>query len=211
MPDLWPLVAEMLPRGVTAGQADPRDTPHGLWQGEQIGPAVPKRLAEFAAGRRAARQALAAMGHPPCAIPVDPDRTPIWPEGISGSISHSDTACLAIVTPSSNWCGVGIDLEPALPLPDGIFAEILLPEEQKSCQSNLDPTIIFAIKEAAYKAQYPITKQMFGFDAMKVTLSTGSFTATLTSHQGNLVAGYEIHGKWGIAAGHIIALAAIAP
>ena len=63
---------------------------HGLLPEEApaIARAIPKRQAEFAAGRRAARAALTTLGHPAQAIPVGDRRAPIWPQGTVGAITH---------------------------------------------------------------------------------------------------------------------------
>ena len=59
--------------------------------------AVPKRVSEFTAGRVAARLALKQLGAPAMSVPMAPDRSPIWPPGLTGSITHTHSACLAAV------------------------------------------------------------------------------------------------------------------
>ena len=96
----------------TLSAADPRD----LWPAERqavIG-AVPRRLAEFAAGRQAARTALAALGHPAVALPMGPDRAAIWPDGIAGSIAHAAGLAVAVARPGAP---LGVDVEDDSPLP----------------------------------------------------------------------------------------------
>jgi 4'-phosphopantetheinyl transferase EntD len=209
MDDLIGAALRLLPEGVTLGAADPRAAPDGLWAGETLGPVVPKRLAEYAAGRRAARSALRRLGVAECAIPSSADRAPVWPEGIVGSISHTDTACLSIVSKNSQWKGLGLDIELAKPLKPEIASSILVQEDLAACQNALHPTIIFAAKEAVYKAQYPITKLLFGFDALGISLAGNQFTARFLAPQGNFRVGHEIGGRWALASGHVLVVAAI--
>jgi 4'-phosphopantetheinyl transferase EntD len=211
MDDLVRAAEGLLPESIALGVADPRDPPYGLWQTETLGPVVPKRLAEFSAGRRAARAALRKLGAPECAIPSSTDRAPVWPRGIVGSISHTDTTCVSIVSKSSQWGGLGVDIEVARPLDGDLVASILVPEDLSSCQNPLLPTLIFAIKEAVYKAQYPITKLLFGFDAIGVSLNSDRFTARFLSTQGHFRTGDQITGRWALAGGHVLAIAAIPP
>ncbi len=72
---------------------------------------APKRQREFATGRTLARRALAAMGQPEVAIPIGPDRAPVWPEGVVGSISHTSTLCAVVLASRLDLRGLGVDLE----------------------------------------------------------------------------------------------------
>src|SRR3984893_9355145 len=58
-------------------------------EAEYVARAVPKRIAEFAAGRACARAALAEFGVREFALRAAPDRQPLWPEGFIGSIAHT--------------------------------------------------------------------------------------------------------------------------
>lgn len=211
MDDLIRAAERILPEGVALGAADPRGAPHGLWADETLGPVVPKRLAEYVAGRRAARAALRKLGVAECAIPSGADRAPVWPTGIVGSISHTDKACLSIVSKDSQYAGLGVDIELATPLTPDIASSILVQEDLATCQSMLDATIIFAVKEAVYKAQFPITKLLFGFDALGVSLSADRFTAQFLTAQGRFHAGHKVTGRWALADGHVLVIAAIPP
>ena len=68
----------MLPPGLALAGSDPRAAPDRLWPAEATATArmTPARLREFAAGRRAARAAMAALGLPPAAIPMGATRAP---------------------------------------------------------------------------------------------------------------------------------------
>ncbi len=215
MPDLAAALRQMLPAGVALGQGDAAN-PLNLWPGEVLPGAVPARLAEFAAGRSAARAAMQALGHAPAAIPMAKTRAPIWPQGITGSISHCAGACFAIVGKISEYQGLGIDLEPDFHLPLDLWPTILRPEELQEMahlrheHAACRALQIFTAKEAAYKAQYPITGQLFDFQTLKISLQNQNFTAEFTKNIGPFSAGQKITGRSQIAAGFCAAICWIA-
>ena len=139
-----------------------------LWPGEEqsVARAVHKRVAEFTAGRHAARRALAALGESPVAIPRRADRTPEWPIGIVGSISHCAGYCGAVVARSAALRGLGLDVEPAGSVRPAVWSQIARPGEIEAGGGVTDPgwaTVLFSGKEAFYKAQHAITKSWVGF------------------------------------------------
>lgn len=77
------------------------------------------RRAEFAHGRWHARRALAQLGVPEVSLPPAPDRSPQWPAGFVGSISHvpPDAAqglagqVVAVAARQHDYAGIGVDLE----------------------------------------------------------------------------------------------------
>ena len=180
MPDIATRLRTILPSGVRL--AEPA-LPLALWSGEDLPGAVPARLAEFTAGRSAARQALRDLGLAPAAIPMGPDRAPLWPEAAMGSISHCAGACLAVVGLARDYRGLGVDIEPLHALPADLWPTILRPEEQHEistlppAQQGLQVLRIFVAKEAAYKAQYPITQQIFDFQTLRIIWTDQVFIA----------------------------------
>lgn len=136
--------------------------------------AVSRRQREFAAGRQAARQAMMAIGWPPVAIPSASDRSPVWPEGLVGSISHTSRSCVAVVCPSHHARGIGIDLEHDLPMEPELWGTICVPHErawvtaQTVSLQGLWVTRLFSAKEAYFKWQYPQTGQMLDFQDVHV-------------------------------------------
>jgi len=201
MPDLVALIAaarHLLPAAVAVAAASPTQTAPPLWPDEVLPNAVPRRLAEFAAGRAAARQAFALLGHPAASIPQGPDRAPIWPRGLNGSITHSATLCLAAVTRTPQL--IGIDLEPATALAFDLWDVVLRPAEQATLQGNpnapLLAKLMFCAKEAVYKAQYPRSKTLFGFDAIEITLAENTFTARFARSVPGFDEGHVLHGRY---------------
>tara|TARA_R110002110_G_scaffold29785_6_gene105866 strand:+ start:1417 stop:2058 length:642 start_codon:yes stop_codon:yes gene_type:complete len=199
----------LLPAGAAVASGDPRAPAPPLWPGENLR-ASPARRAEFAAGRAAARAAMIALGHPAAAIPMQPDRAPLWPPGLVGSITHSATACLAAVLPIPAL--IGIDLEPATALETNLWSTILRPEEQAWLQGRADAGLlakqIFSAKEATYKAQYPVSKTIFGFEAIRISLTATDFTATFTTSISGFHKGSTLHGRHCLTENHILTVVA---
>lgn len=202
MADLTALQAAaraLLPPGCGVGVADP-GTPRPGFPGEEIA-AVAARLAEFRAGRVAARLAMAELGLPPVPVPMQRDRAPLWPMGLCGSITHSGTLCLAAVA-RRPLRGLGLDLEPATPLEDDLRDIVLRPEERDAAPDLAK--LIFCAKEAAYKAQYPISRRLFDFQALAVQIEGGQFTATFTEDIPPFPRGTQVLGRHAQVDGHFL-------
>lgn len=132
--------------------------------------AVAKRRNEYFATRHLARLALAELTVPGCAILNNSDRSPRWPSGVVGSLSHTDTWCgVALTRPTDGICGLGIDLERV--------GSVSLEVEQRISSarelSASDPTaasLRFSAKEALYKAIFPFVKRFVGFLEVEIHL-----------------------------------------
>lgn len=159
--------------------------------------AVTKRQAEFSAGRTVARDALQQLGQAPVAIPVRPDRSPVWPRGFTGSISHCRTAVIAVAARLSEQIGcIGIDVEEADALDRELWDSICTQKELAWVQSQTDAgrwaKVIFSIKEAVYKAQYPVTERLLAFQEVEITSfdPAGRFRMRILGRRPNLVSGH---------------------
>ena len=215
------LTKQVVPEGLSVVARDPAQIADARdpVEGDAVKGAVPTRVAEFHAGRAAARAAMVAIGLPPRPIPMGPDRAPIWPAGARGSISHTSTACVAVVGPADTWGSIGVDLEDAAALDPDLIAEVCTKPEQAWLQTQ-DPSerglmakLIFSVKEAAYKAQYPLTYEMFGFDAFEVTIDRANtaFCARFVTPQGGIASGKSMMGNFAHAAGLIVCAVVLTP
>lgn len=198
-------LAGLLPPGVAVAAADPRRL-HPLLPGEALPGATAARLAEFSAGRDAARRALVQIGAGGGAIPQRADRSPAWPAGVTGSITHSRTLCLAAVTRAH--AGLGIDVEEDTPLAEELAVLVLSAGERRRLAVQPDPgraaKLAFSAKEAAYKAQYARSRRMLDFDAIELRLSREGFRARLMVAAGPIPAGTFIAGRHTRIAGHLL-------
>lgn len=175
--------------------------------------AVPARMREFAAGRRAARAAMAALGVPGQVLPMGRDRAPLWPEGLCGSISHGGGACIAVAGRCPPLRALGVDLEPARPLPAELWSEICTPIELDWLHAHPPARrgglarIVFVAKEAAFKAQYAVSGALFGFDGLSLTLDPGegAFKAHFTRPVPGFAASSVLFGRWTQDRDHLLA------
>lgn len=130
-----------------------------------------KRKAEHLAGRIAAAHAL-----PDHAVPgIGPSGEPLWPEGVSGSITHSGTQAMAVVVRHPTAL-VGIDCEAILAereareIQDGIIdAQEAMCLTRSGYPFAQALTLAFSAKESLFKALFPQVRTYMGFDFARVT------------------------------------------
>lgn len=161
--------------------------------------AIPKRVAEFAAGRRAAHNALAAIGSSDRNLPMGEDRAPVWPQGIVGAITHDTGLALAVAARRSTIEALGLDLTEAAPLPEGTRTQILRhPREEKL--GDLEARAVFSAKETLFKTLAPQVGFVFGFSAaeVEIDLSRGQFEARLSQPLGKFGVGQIWQGALAI-------------
>ena len=120
-----------------------------------------KRVNEFTIGRLAGRKALKALSISNFPILKSQSGAAIWPDGVYGSISHSNNKAAAVAAKDFNL--IGIDLE-------YLKKELNINLKKRVCTENEKKWVgddkkkllsIFSTKEAIYKAYYPIRKLRF--------------------------------------------------
>ncbi|MCB1755611.1 MAG: 4'-phosphopantetheinyl transferase superfamily protein [Gammaproteobacteria bacterium] len=126
-----------------------------------------KRREEFSTGRFCARKALETLKlHPEPILPGE-RREPLWPKGVTGSISHTGGCCLAAVSRDRRLLSLGLDVEKREPIETGVRDRVCLPEELRKLGPYRDEpeiwTLIFSAKESVYKSLYPLVRQWIGF------------------------------------------------
>jgi 4'-phosphopantetheinyl transferase EntD len=209
---LLPVIERLVPAGVACAETREDRLDVELFESERrsLGRAVGKRRREFATGRGCARLALGRLGVPVVAIPSGPHGEPLWPAGIVGSITHCAGFRACAAARLESVITIGIDAEPNAALPDGVLEavahgpELELLDHPRPAPGGPDrvdlPRLLFSAKEAVYKAWFPLTGRMLGFDQVEVSLDVTdvTFTAKLLV-PGPLVAGQrlaELTGHW---------------
>ena len=189
-----------LPENIHFAVRDPRESFALIGsEHEAIARAIPKRKTEFSAGRDAARDALAQLGLYGVEIPVGERRAPHWPDGICGSITHSKMLCIAAVARKSVLASIGIDAEPDVPLKEDLRNAIL--HDSELHVSAEQAIALFSMKEALFKALFPLTGKLMGFHAAK---SDGATGLILTGKVGSFPAGTRFDVPVLRGAGHVI-------
>lgn len=157
---------------VVIREARPCELPETLVYPEELAHvkrAVERRRAEFCTARVLAREALAELGTAAGALVPGPDRAPVWPAGVVGSISHTSERCLVVVGSAGALRGLGIDIERACAVETELWpticteAELAWVEAAPVAERNGRATILFSAKEAFYKCQYPVTGTFLDF------------------------------------------------
>ena len=143
----------------------------------QLQRAVLKRQASFLAGRVCARKALTALtGSQSGLIPMQPDRSPAWPAGIVGAITHTTGYAAALVGLECHYQGIGIDCEAIMsPGQLNLQRHICVAHELEGLQRThrqVPPetllTLVFSAKESLFKCLYRQGEAFFGFSAARV-------------------------------------------
>jgi 4'-phosphopantetheinyl transferase EntD len=171
-----PRIAGLFPAGCAAAELHAPGDPSLLHPEEAacLGRAVPTRVAEFAAGRLCARRALAEFGIVDFALRVGGDREPLWPPALTGSIAHTHGFCVGVVGERRLFRGLGVDSELAGGVHEGLWAKICVPAELTWIRARPDAeraaaaTLLFACKEAFYKAQFPLLRERPGFHDVRI-------------------------------------------
>ncbi len=176
------LIESLFPAGVAAAELRVPGDPALLPADEAacVARAVPKRIREFAAGRLCARYALARFGVTDFALRAAPDRRPVWPESLVGSITHTEGFCASVVGERANFIALGIDTETAHAVQADLWPRICVPAELAwidtlpAVDRPRAAALIFSAKEAFYKCQYPATGEPLSFSDVRVTELSGT-------------------------------------
>ncbi|MGA7966805.1 MAG: 4'-phosphopantetheinyl transferase superfamily protein [Gammaproteobacteria bacterium] len=185
----------LFPEGVITETAAP-----WMWSAELtheekaiIENAVDKRRREFAAGRTCARYILRQFGFSgDLTIGKDKYGAPIWPEGITGSISHTDDVCVvSIGRQKQKLTSLGVDVEKDTGL-DPDLVDLVCDEIEKEtcCTGQIGDRlrlakVIFSAKESVYKCLYPLIKTVLDFQDVHIQLDASGEKFT-GSTNGNL-------------------------
>ncbi len=217
------MLEEILPACAAAVETREEILDQGLFPAEAaiVERAVEKRRREFTTGRACARRALGRLGLLPGPIPTGAAGAPVWPSGVVGSITHCDGYRACAVAHSHDLLTLGIDAEPNDPLPDGLIAEIALPQERGRVRELTGEApevrwdrLLFSLKEAVYKAWFPLTGKWLGFEDAAITLDRegGTFSASLLVPGPRLRDGEltTFSGNWLVRDGLVLAAIAVA-
>ena len=145
-------------------------------EAKAVGNAVARRRHEFIGGRILARRAMTRLGVAPQGVPAGQDRAPIWPAGLVGSITHTGKWCAAVVARAQEIRSVGVDVADVRSVGPELWP-ILCTSSEREWLSTLPPekqslgaTALFSAKESVFKAQYPLTRRMLGYQAVEIRI-----------------------------------------
>ena len=192
---------------------------------EYFASAVPKRVHEATTARSCARLALKQLylrEPEPTEPPTEPvfvpcaDGSPAWPAGVVGSMTHCAGYRAAAVGSAHRYAGIGIDVEPAVPLSAAV-QELIVRDEEKRFAFGVHSKVLFSAKEAALKTWYPLGFR--GFDVSDISVACdvesaaerrgedarGTFTARIPTMPDAPV----LPGGWAIEGGFVVTAASL--
>ena len=176
------MIEDMLPPEVVAVAVRGDDSSAFLLPEErvQFGWAVESRMREFTIARTCARRALLKLGLPATPILRGPERQPLWPPGVVGSITHGGGYHAAAIAKRSDMVAVGIDAEIDEALPAGVPAQVIVEQERvwlaEAPEGIHWDRLFFSAKESVYKAWFPLTGQWLGFEDVALSFDPGERT-----------------------------------
>ena len=179
---------------------------------ERVAASVPRRQAEFFFGRMAARAAMLLQGLPAHDVAIGTHRQPVWPRGLTGSISHAATWAAATVVADGAVRGVGIDIESIVRKPESSEAlrETVFDAHEQAYLAALPSahdfetrlTLGFSAKEAFFKGAFGAVGRYFDFSAARVgDVDEGAGTLVLTLQESlcdSLRPGQQWPVGWGL-------------
>lgn len=135
---------------------------------------VDSRRLAFVAGRLCAEHALLRLQGRALFVARGAMGEPVWPLGMNGSITHTDTTAVAAVGRWAGQLSLGIDSERCVS--DEVMPDILnvccTPSERQrlfgGSNDKLAATIVFSAKESLYKAIHATVRRVVDFDEAEV-------------------------------------------
>ena len=140
------------------------------------------RRQSYASARACAHIAFTELGLQKVPVRRSDSGAPVWPDGVRGSLTHSEALAASCLTVSCR--SVGIDIEHTGRMSAGVARRVLTDEElagvDPDSPAGLDEaTLLFSAKEAVYKAIFPIAGLYIGYQevTLNVDPSTQRFSA----------------------------------
>lgn len=163
------------------------------WLPEKLRSVSAQRQQEFLAGRFCAVKAAEKIGLSLLSLPQGTTREPVWPELLTGSITHTKNKAFGCISLRWHLKSIGMDAEEVIST--DLFRDIasiisneserkLLTSMTDQHKQSITRTLIFSAKEALYKALFPLCKTYIDFlDAslLSVNFIERSFTIRLNS------------------------------
>ena len=151
-----------------------------------------KRINEFSTGRYCARKTLEASGLEHHDLLIGDDREPLWPENVTGSISHCENLVGAISAKKDKVRALGLDIEVVGKVERELWDLVFTATEQNFLK-ELKPefaavfsTVIFSAKECFYKLQFPLTKTYIDFKDIEISVNSGELKVYWVKEYNNI-------------------------
>ena len=176
---------------------------------------APRRAADFIAGRCCARFLLAQLGLEHIPVLTGADREPLWPDRVTGTITHTKGFCGVAIAERVRFRSLGLDTESSTAVDADILHHVCTPQEAAwleglpLAERGRARSLVFSAKEAFFKCQFPLTGAWVGFEEVAIRVendvpsqSGALFIQPLRSlalkgrEIAALVCRYRFHGDW---------------
>ncbi|HCX22474.1 MAG: hypothetical protein CMB80_10150 [Flammeovirgaceae bacterium] len=132
-----------------------------------------RRIRDYVRGRYCAHQCLRLCD---VDVPIlkDGDGVPIWPDGLIGSISHTFDIAGAVVAKKNDYLSIGLDIEQIGRINRELWPVLFTVKEQKYLMDQpfhlrqSMSAVIFSLKEAYFKMQFPLTRIGLEFEDISI-------------------------------------------
>jgi enterobactin synthetase component D len=128
------------------------------------------RQSIFDMGRACAAELLADLGSCETSVAMAADRSPVWPQGYVGSITHTDDLLGVAVAQRKDFRSIGIDAETIIqPETTAEIDDLCMGERERSLRDSVEishqtfSSLCFSAKESFFKCLYPLTGVWFDF------------------------------------------------
>ena len=127
------------------------------------------------AARIVARELMQRIGTAPQPVRKAEAGMPQWPGGLVGSLAHDASIAIAALARRTDFYSIGIDIEPAERLEPDLLDLVATQRERGHIErSPLQGRLLFAIKEAVYKAAYPLDRTFLEHHDVEVDWPSGT-------------------------------------
>jgi 4'-phosphopantetheinyl transferase EntD len=133
------------------------------------------RQSIFDMGRACAAELLADLGSSETSVGMAADRSPVWPQGYVGSITHTDDLLGVAVARRKDFRSIGIDAEAIVqPGTTVEIDELCMGERERALRDSAGinrqtfSSLCFSAKESFFKCLYPLTGVWFDFQDAEI-------------------------------------------
>ncbi|MBL7692337.1 MAG: 4'-phosphopantetheinyl transferase superfamily protein [Flavipsychrobacter sp.] len=143
-----------------------------------------KRVNEFSTGRVLIRTLLAKFGVMGLSVLPGRNGAPMWPEGFTGSVSHSDEYCFVTVT-NCAAVSLGVDVQKVVPVTVDFTDMILTDRERKAVaeeqymERNVWTNMLFSAKESVFKSLSPKMQAITDFRDVEISFRERQFVSRI--------------------------------
>jgi enterobactin synthetase component D len=139
---------------------------------------------------------------------------PVWPAGVTGSITHTDTFVSAVVARTRDVLSLGIDTERiisaerARTVSPAVAWPCELAQARRAGWGRLEAlTLVFSAKESIFKCLYPLIGRFFEFHDVRIVgvdAESRTFVAQVVKTlAADFPAGRELTGRFEFRAGSV--------